>query len=252
MYKLKLENISKKYNQNFVLNDISFSVKENTTVAILGPSGCGKTTLFNIIAGLVTPNFGRVFIDNIDTTSKMGNVGYMPQNDLLLPHKTIIENVTLPAILAGNSKSEAENRAEKLFDTFLISGIKNKFPHELSGGMRQRVAFLRTYMQNKNLLLLDEPFCALDNLTKNAMYAWFLNITKSLKITTLLITHDIDEAILLADTIHIMSLNKRKITKSIHTQSEKSFDFSFSAEFISIKKHIISFFNDFCYGNIVN
>ncbi len=239
MNKLEIKNISKKYDKKRVLDKISISVKENTTVAILGASGCGKTTLFNIVAGLERADSGQIFVDGEDCTNQAGNVCYMSQKDLLLPYKTIMENVTLPLILSGTSKNDAEKEVKKLFETFLISGTENKYPHELSGGMRQRAAFLRTYMQKKQILLLDEPFSALDNITKTAMYSWYLNITKSLKSTTLLITHNIDEAILLADIIHIMSLSKHNITKSINIAGKKNLDFIFSPEFIRLKKEIM-------------
>lgn len=239
MEKLEIKNISKKYDKKRVLNKISISVKENTTVAILGASGCGKTTLFNIVAGLEKPDSGQIFIDGKDSTNQVGKVCYMQQNDLLLPYKTIMENVTLPLILSGTSKSNAENETKKLFETFLISGTEKKYPHELSGGMRQRAAFLRTYMQNKKILLLDEPFSALDNITKTAMHSWYLNITKNLKTTTLLITHDVEEAILLADVVYIMSLARHNITKSITISNKKNPDFPFSSEFATLKKEII-------------
>ena len=239
MEKLEIKNISKKYDKKCVLDNISISVKENTTVAILGASGCGKTTLFNIVAGLEKPDSGQIFIVGKDSTNKVGNVCYMQQNDLLLPYKTIMENVTLPLILSGTSKSDAEKEAKKLFETFLISGTENKYPHELSGGMRQRAAFLRTYMQKKKILLLDEPFSALDNITKTAMYSWYLNITKSLKFTNLLITHDVEETILLADIVYIMSLAHHNITKSITIASKKNLDFTFSPEFAILKKEIM-------------
>lgn len=239
MEKLEIKNISKKYDKKCVLDKISISVKENTTVAILGASGCGKTTLFNIVAGLEKPDFGQIFIDCKDSTNQVGKVCYMQQNDLLLPYKTIMENVTLPLILSGTSKSDAEKEAKKLFEAFLISEAENKYPHELSGGMRQRAAFLRTYMQKKKILLLDEPFSALDSITKTAMYSWYSNITKGLKATTLLITHDVEEAILLADVVYIMSSTHHNITKSITVANKKNLDFSFSPEFANLKKEIM-------------
>ena len=234
------------YGNKIVLNNISFSVTENTTVAILGPSGCGKSTLFNILAGLEKPDSGQILFDGIENSNPTKNVSYMLQNDLLLPHKTIIQNVTLPLILSGVKKNVAEKKAKKLFDSFLISGSENKFPHELSGGMRQRAAFLRTYLREKNIILLDEPFSALDNLTKSSMHSWYLNITKSLNITTLIITHDIDEAILLADSIFVMSPNSHNFTNCINVNNNnKDMNFLFSPEFICLKKEILSILSQF-------
>lgn len=240
MNKLEIKNVSKKYGKKCVLNDISISVKENTTVSILGSSGCGKTTLFNITSGLEKPDSGQIFIDGKDSTNQVGNVGYMQQNDLLLPYKTIIENVTLPLILSSISPNDTEEKIKDLFETFLISGTENKYPHELSGGMRQRAAFLRTYMHNKKILLLDEPFSALDSLTKTSLYSWFFDITKRLEITTLFITHDVDEAILLSDVVCIMSSKSNNITKCINIKNSKKSNFSFSPEFACLKKEILS------------
>lgn len=239
MNKLEIKNISKKYGKKCVLNNISISAKQNSTVAILGTSGCGKTTLLNIVAGLEKPDFGQIYIDGINITNTVGNVGYMQQKDLLLPYKTILENVTLPLIFSGFKKNESEKKVKNLFNVFSISGSENKYPHEISGGMRQRAAFLRTYMQNKKIWLLDEPFSAIDSITKTAMYEWYLKITQNLEITTLIITHNIDEAILLADYIYIIS-TEHKIIKKISITQNKNFDFLFSPEFIELKKEILS------------
>lgn len=242
MNKIELKDITKKFNNKLVLDNISISVKENKTIAILGPSGCGKTTLFNIISGIEKPNSGQIFIDNIDVTNTTGLVSYMLQKDLLLPYKTIFENVTLPLTLNKVNTPYSEKSITELFDTFLISETKNKFPHELSGGMRQRAAFLRAYVQNKNILLLDEPFSNLDNITKKALYSWYLEIIKRFKRTTLIITHDIDEAILLADTIYVMSQKNHKIINCINNSPKRNIDYLFSPEFILLKQAIESNF----------
>ena len=205
MNKLEVKNITKYYGPKCVLSNVSISVKENETIAILGQNGCGKTTLFRLIAGLERPDSGQIFIDGKDVTNTPGQVSYMQQNALLFPHKTVLENVTLPLILSNWNKESAEGYAQKFFSEFFISGTENKYPHELSGGMRQRVAFLRTYLQDKDILVLDEPFSALDSISKTSMYAWCLNVIKRFKTTTLLVTHDIDEALLLANTIYVLS-----------------------------------------------
>lgn len=239
MSKLIIKKISKQYDGKNILKDISLTVNEYETVAILGPNGCGKTTLFKIIAGLDSPDCGTILIDNsITITTTQCNVSYMPQNDLLLPYKTIIENVSLPLILNGTTKNDAHNIVKKYFNIFSISGTENKYPHELSGGMRQRAAFLRTYMYSKDILLLDEPFSALDQITKDNMYSWFLDIIKKFKKTTLFITHNIDEAILLADTIYIFSSKTHGIINNINIPKHKKNDFLFSLEFINYKKEI--------------
>ena len=238
MNKLTIKEVSKSYDCKNVLKDISFTVNEYETVAILGPNGCGKTTLFNIIAGLDSPDSGTILIDDINITNTQGNVSYMPQNDLLLPYKTIIQNVSLPLILNGTSKRDAYSAVKKYFNIFLERGTENKYPHELSGGMKQRAAFLRTYMYSKDILILDEQFSALDQITKNTMYSWFLDIINTFKKTTVFITHNIEEAILLADTIYIFSSKTHGIINNINTPKDKKRDFLFSLEFINYKKEI--------------
>lgn len=238
MNKVEIKNITKSYGSRCVLDNISLSVKTNETIAILGQSGCGKTTLLKLIAGLEPPNRGQVFIDGIDVTNTPGKVSYMPQDALLLPYKTVLENVTLPLILSGKKKSEAELHTKKYFEEFFISGIENKYPHELSGGMRQRVALLRTYMQGNEILILDEPFSALDNITKAAMHEWYLNVISRFKKTTLLVTHDIEEALLFANTIYILSLKSRRITKVLTVRNNQNLNFLCSNQFFKLKKEL--------------
>lgn len=205
MSKIEIRNLTKSYGGRCVLDNISLSVNANETIAILGQSGCGKTTLLKLIAGLENPDSGQIFIDGVDVTNTSGKVGYMSQDSLLFPYKTALGNVTLPLILSGEKKSKAELRTKKYFEEFFISGTENKYPHELSGGMRQRVAFLRTYMQNKDILVLDEPFSALDNITKAAMHKWYLDVINRFRKTTLLVTHDIEEALLFANMVYTLS-----------------------------------------------
>lgn len=240
MNKLEIKNIKKTYNKKCVLDDISISIENNTTTVILGPSGCGKTTLFNIVAGFESPSAGRIFLNGKEITNMTGKVSYMTQKDLLLPYKTVLENVTLPLVLSGKDKYTAEEKAKKYFSTFLIDKTEKKYPHEISGGTRQRVAFLRTYMQNKDVILLDEPFNALDVFTKNKMYSWYLKIEKNLQKTTLIITHDIDEALLFADTIHIISGKSHKIISSLKIFNNKNLDCLFLKDFIKLKRKIIN------------
>ena len=143
---------------------------------ILGVSGVGKTTLFNVIAGLIKPDSGKVFLDGRDITNTTGNTSYMLQKDLLLPYKTIIDNVSLPLVIRGEKKSKAREYASKYFEEFGLKGTENKYPHQLSGGMRQRAALLRTYLFSDQVALLDEPFSALDSITKTSMHQWFLKV----------------------------------------------------------------------------
>lgn len=238
MSKIEIKNITKSYSGRCVLDNVSLSVNANETIAILGQSGCGKTTLLKLVAGLESPDSGQIFIDSLDVTNTPGKVAYMSQDSLLFPYKTVLENVALPLILSGQKKAEAEPYAKKYFTDFFISGTENKYPHELSGGMRQRVAFLRTYMQNKDILVLDEPFSALDNITKAAMHKWYLNVINRFRKMTLLVTHDVEEALLFANTIYILSSTDRSIKKVLTIRDNQNSNFLHSDEFFKLRKEL--------------
>lgn len=204
---LQAEHITKAYGDNQVLQDISIHLEEGELVCVLGVSGVGKTTLFNILSGLVLPDRGQILLENEDVTGKTGNLSYMLQKDLLLQHKTVLDNVALPLVLKGVKKKAAREQAAAYFKQFGLEGTELKYPSQLSGGMRQRAALLRTYMCGDRVALLDEPFSALDTLTRTAVQEWYLGVMEEIKLSTLFITHDIDEAILLSDRIYIMSGN---------------------------------------------
>lgn len=241
MDKLTTKNITVSYEGSKVIDDISIELKQGEIVSILGVSGVGKTTLFNVIAGLVKPDGGIVELDGKNITGTTGNVSYMLQKDLLLPYKTIIDNVSLPLIIRGEKKSKARDHTVKYFEEFGLSGTENKYPNQLSGGMRQRAALLRTYLFSNQVALLDEPFSALDNITKGNMHQWYLNVMEQIKLSTFLITHDIDEAILLSDRIYIIAGKPGKITEEITIEEPKPRhkDFIVSEKFMNYKKHII-------------
>lgn len=205
--KIIISNLSKKYKDKLILKDIDLHVYEEEIVSIIGPSGCGKSTIFNILSNLTTYDSGEVNIK--------GRFSYMYQKDLLLPYKNIIDNVSLPLILKGEKKKKSHEIVKPYFSTFGLEGYENKYPNELSGGMRQRVNFMRTFMNSSDIMLLDEPFGALDSITRSSMQNWLLDIKKEIKSTILLITHDIDEAITLSDRIYILSNKPAVITKEI-------------------------------------
>ena len=202
MTEIKLENVSYAYDEQQILKDISLQVEAGQVVAILGPSGVGKTTLFNLIAGILEVQSGRIVLDGQENPK--GRVSYMLQKDLLLEHKTVLGNVILPLLIRKVSKKEAMEQATEILKEFGLFDVADKYPHELSGGMRQRVALLRTYMFGHKLFLLDEAFSALDELTKMELHAWYLDIHRRLGLTTLLITHSIEEALALSDRIYIL------------------------------------------------
>lgn len=239
---LMAENISKIFEGEKIIEDINIELHKGEIVSILGVSGVGKTTLFNILSGLTMPDNGRVYMDHSDITGKPGNVSYMLQKDLLLSHLKIIDNVSLPLVINGEKKKQAREIVRPLFKQFRLEGCEDKYPCQLSGGMRQRAAFFRTYMSSKGVVLLDEPFSALDTLTKSAMHSWYLDVIKDMDISTIFITHDIDEAIKMSDRIYVLSGRPGKVVLTLHIdrkQKEES-DFQFSAEYTQYKKSILS------------
>lgn len=210
---LKITNLSYSYKNNAVLKNINLEIKKGEIVAIIGTSGVGKTTLFNLIAGIIPKQTGQILINNEEKNK--GKVSYMLQKDLLLEHKTVINNIVLPLIIKGEKKEQARKIAEKKLIEFNLIDYKDKYPSELSGGMRQRVSLLRTSMFDQELFLLDEAFSALDAITKMQLHKWYLKMSKKLNLTTLLITHDIDEAIALSDRIYILKNKPGEIVSEI-------------------------------------
>ena len=202
---LSLTEINKSFESRQVLKNINLNISKGEFVSLVGVSGSGKSTLLNIIAGLEKPDSGIVLLNGESVNGQTGKVSYMFQKDLLFPYYTILDNVILPLIISGIKKEDAQKKAEPFFAQFGLEGTQKKYPKQLSGGMKQRAAFLRTYLSSKELMLLDEPCSALDMITKNQMHEWYLNVMSKLKLTTLLITHDIEEAILLSDRILIMN-----------------------------------------------
>lgn len=201
--KLNVENLSFSYTDKRIIRNVSFEVKPGEFVSILGPSGCGKSTLLNVLAGILKPESGCIRIDNSEIQGMSSHFAYMPQNDLLLPWKTILDNVCLYGEIHHN-KEEARQQALGRMAAFGLEGCENKYPEELSGGMRQRAAFLRTTLCEADIYLLDEPFGALDVITRGDMQDWLRELCSSLKKTILLVTHDTDEAIYLSDRILIL------------------------------------------------
>ncbi len=201
---LSVKNLSKAYGENPVLSQVALELNKGEVVCLLGESGVGKTTLFHLMAGLSKPDSGCILLNDGDITGQTGRLGYMLQKDLLLPYKTVLDNVCLPFTLANEKKEAAYAKALPLFPLFGLSGYEKCYPAQLSGGMRQRAALLRTYFLNKPVLLLDEPFSALDTATKESLHHWFLQVAHAMGLSVLCITHDIDEAIFLSDRIYIL------------------------------------------------
>jgi ABC-type nitrate/sulfonate/bicarbonate transport system ATPase subunit len=239
--KLVVENLQVSLDQLSVLQDINLEVRNYEYVTIVGPSGCGKSTLFNVISGLIKPDMGSIWIDQADCTGKTGFVGYMQQKDLLLPWFTIFDNIGLPLKIQGKKKNEIQNKIKKELPFFGLEGFENSYPIELSGGMRQKAALLRTIFFEKNILLLDEPFGKLDAITRKKMQDWMMKIKNHFHKTILMITHDIDEAIFLSDRIFVMSSLPGRIIDSFAVDLPKPRDLSIqtSVLFNEYKKRVM-------------
>lgn len=209
--KLEISDLNFSYKDKQVLRGLSFSVKEREFVSILGPSGCGKSTILKLLTGVLKKESGALLADGREISNPSEHFAYMPQNDLLFPWKNILDNVCLYGRIHGSLK-EAREEALKHFPAFGLSGYEYKYPDSLSGGMRQRAAFLRTALCHANILLLDEPFGALDVITRGEMQDWLLSMRERLNRTVLLVTHDMDEAIYLSDRILILNGSPSHIT----------------------------------------
>ena len=240
METLEVRGVSVSFDGRKVLEDVSVALRKGELVCLLGVSGGGKTTLFNVISGLLQPDAGQVLLDGEDITGKPGHISYMLQKDLLLPYRTIEDNVALPLLLRGVKKREARKQASALFEEFGLGGTEKLWPSQLSGGMRQRAALLRTYLFSQDVALLDEPFSALDTLTKSAIHRWYLDVMERIHLSTLFITHDMDEAVLLSDRIYLLTGQPGRITSEIVVEEPRPRrqDFNLSPEFLQYKRQI--------------
>lgn len=217
--RLELESVSMTFHGESrsvpALRDISMHVGPEEFVTVIGPSGSGKSTLFNLITGLLEPQEGRIRIDGTEVADRTGYVAYMPQRDLLLPWRSVLDNVILPLEIQGEDVDSARERARELMPRFGLEGFGDYYPNVLSGGMRQRAAFLRTVMSGRETLLLDEPFGALDALTRRRLQDWLLDLQRSLRRTILFITHDVEEAVYLADRVVVLSARPGRVEKTM-------------------------------------
>ena len=246
MKKLEVKHISKSFDGKPVLQDISIHLNQGELVCLLGVSGGGKTTLFNVISGLLPPDRGQVLLDGRDITGKPGQISYMLQKDLLLPYRTLEDNVALPLLLKGMKKAEARKQVSPMFARFGLEGTQKKYPAQLSGGMRQRAALLRTYLFSDNVALLDEPFSALDTITKSKMHRWYLDVMEKINLTTVFITHDINEAVLLSDRVYIMTGKPGEIKSEIRIATPRSQrqGYDLSDEFMEYKRNITAILDE--------
>ena len=247
MGQLQLQGVSREFPSEahggmmLAIDAIDFEVAPGEFVAIVGPSGCGKSTILNIVAGLLQPTTGTVFIDGDDVPDRRPHFGYMFQNDLLMPWADIRKNVALGLEITGTSRSKARAKAMEILKEFDLDQFADRYPSQLSGGMRQRVAFMRTLLCDRPILLLDEPFGALDALTRSVMQEWLLGVWEQTKQTIVLITHDVEEAIFLADRVLMMSSRPGRIAKEVAVDLGRPRDHGVltTTEFNNIKEGIL-------------
>ncbi len=241
MEALRTQQITRSFSGRVIIEDISIRLMENELVSLLGVSGSGKTTLFNVISGILPPDSGQVLLHGEDVTGRPGKISYMLQKDLLLEHLKVIDNVSLPLRLKGVSRRDARAQADPLFEEFGLQGTQELYPAAMSGGMRQRAALLRTYLGSQGVALLDEPCSALDTITKGQIHTWYLDIMEKIDLSTIFITHDIDEAILLSNRIYIMTGAPGQIRDEIVIDRPRNDrkDFNLTQEFLSYKKDIL-------------
>src|SRR6201996_7177841 len=221
------------------LAPVSLDIAQGRFVSLIGPSGCGKSTIFNIVAGLLQPSGGRVLIDGVDATGTIGRVGYMLQKDLLLPWRSVLDNVILGMEIQGKPLKEARERALPLLQKYGLAGFEHLYPNSLSGGMRQRAALLRTLLFDTDVILLDEPFGALDAQTKLQMQEWLMQLWSDFRKTVVFVTHDVEEAIYLSDEVHVMATRPGRIVESITVPipRPRARDATLTPEFVAIKQN---------------
>ena len=253
---VEVENLSRAVGQGEdglkILYDVNFYANQGEIISIVGPSGCGKSTFLNILAGLDQPDSGTVSISGIQSGDLLGNVGYMQQKDLLLPWRNVLGNVILGLEVQGVPKKEAQIRAEEFMGDFGLSGFENNYPNSLSGGMKQRAAFLRTMLTDKTVFLLDEPFSSLDALNRALLQQWLLNLLSGFTDKTIvMVTHDVEEALLLSDRVYVMTSRPGTIQKVIESPFRKPRNRNIvnTADFTRLKSDILSsLLEDVSYG----
>lgn len=241
---LTLSSVSKTFGPVRALDGLDVSIAPGEFVTVVGPSGCGKSTLFNIVAGLDEPDEGGsiAFLGKpCRARDLLGQVSFMPQRDLLLPWRTVIDNAILAMEIEGAKRSDARRIALGMLGEFGLSGFENQYPHQLSGGMRQRVALMRTFLFKRDLMLLDEPFGALDALTRTMMQRWLLDVWQKHRRTILFITHDVDEALFLGDRVLVMTarLGRVKLEQPVPLPRPRRPEIVTTPEFIALKRTLL-------------
>ncbi|WP_172135870.1 ABC transporter ATP-binding protein [Adlercreutzia sp. ZJ473] len=238
---LHVQDVAVSFEGRPVLRGVSLALRRGELVSLLGASGGGKTTLFNVISGLLAPDAGRVLLGGRPIDGSMGHVSYMMQKDLLLESMRVADNVGLPLRLRGAAKAAARAEAEALLPSFGLAGTGGLWPSQLSGGMRQRAALARTYLFSRDVMLLDEPFSALDAITKSELHAWFLETQQRLGLSVLFVTHDVDEAVLLSDRVLVLADGRIAADVAVRGPAARTPDFALTPEFLDCKRQVRGF-----------
>ncbi len=240
---LSVSSVGFDYENAAILENVNLSVTKGEFVALVGPSGCGKSTLLNLISGVLSVRTGHIRSgEHVSRTDRIGNVSYMQQKDLLLPWRSVATNSQLGLELRGGSRSESNAQVRKLAESFGLADVLNSMPWQLSGGMRQRVALLRAVLPDNPVLLLDEPFGALDAITRSTLQQWLLNVLDTSNKAVVLVTHDVEEAILLADRVLVMTANPGQIIGEVKIDfgdSSSDAEVTTSPEFMIFKRRIL-------------
>ena len=241
---LELRALTKTFGQVTALAGLDATIARGEFVTVVGPSGCGKSTLFNIVAGLEEPDAGGILRfegRSCHAADLLGQVSFMPQRDLLLPWRNVIDNAILALEVEGVPRREARAKALRMLPEFGLTGFEDQYPHQLSGGMRQRVALMRTFLFERDLMLLDEPFGALDALTRAMMQRWLLDVWQKYRRTILFITHDVDEAIFLGDRVLVMTARPGsvKLEQVVDLPRPRKPDIVTAPEFIRLKRILL-------------
>jgi len=239
--KLLADRVTCRFGDTIALSETSLEVGAGEFVSLVGPSGCGKSTLFNVISGLLRPASGSVVLDGKEITGKTGHVGYMHQKDLHVPWRTVIGNIVLGAALTRRVSERDEDEAWELAARYGLGDFVDHYPHALSGGMRQRVALMRTLAVHRDVLLLDEPFGALDSQTRLEMQRWLLEVWSELDRTVVFVTHDVDEAIFLADRVVVMTPRPGRVEAevSVTIPRPRGLETLTSPEFMDLKRRVL-------------
>lgn len=240
---IEIQGVRQAFGDVVALEGIDLTVPAHTRLGIVGPSGCGKSTLLSDIAGLLEPDEGAISIGDARLPrERLARCAVMPQKDLLLPWRSALDNACLALENRGIRRTAARERTRPLFERFGLAEFEGRMPNELSGGMRQRVAFLRTLMAEKDVLLLDEPFAALDSITRAQIQEWLLGALEQEPKTVLLVTHDVDEALLLTHRVVVFSARPGRIVRTLETSFPREVprrEIVTSPEFVELKEQAL-------------